>query len=300
MVAALALVLPVLIVGCQTLIQAGGPALAEKPAGAVRIATYNVHYIVLGKAEGAWSLSDWERRKGPLDLAVKALEADIVAFQEMESFLSGNDGSVNLARDWLLARNPGYAAAASGDWRRFPSTQPVFYRRDRFTVLAQGWFFFSETPDEIYSRTFDGGYPAFASWVRFRDRESGAVFRVVNVHFDYRSEENKRRSADLVAARIAPWTAAEETVFLAGDTNARLGASIHEPLEAAGLSFTPVAGATYHFNWGIGLFGAIDHLAHSSGARLAASPAVLRRRFAGEWPSDHYPVAADFFLTPEG
>ncbi len=273
----------------------GSAELPDRAPDALRMATYNVHYIILGQQTGPWSVGDWERRKGPLDLAFKALEADVVAFQEMESFAWGSDGSVNLTLDWLLAQNPDYAAAAVGDWQVFPSTQPILYRRDRLRAIDQGWFFFSDTPDVIYSRTFNGSFPAFASWVEF-ERANGVRFRVVNVHFEYSSRSNRLMSAELVVARISPWIAAGEDVFLVGDINARLGARTHRILEGAGLSFAPVAGATYHLNRGLNLFGAIDHIATTDGITLVGEPVVLRQKFDGEWPTDHYPVIADFEL----
>ena len=270
--------------------------LGTPPEGALRIATYNVHYIDLGRQTGAWSVGDWERRRIPFDLAFKAIGADLVAFQEMESFRRGSDGGVNLTLDWLLAQNPGHAAAAVGDWRRFPSTQPILYRTGRLRLEDEGWFFFSETPEVIYSRSFDGSYPAFASWARFRDRRDGKTLRVVNVHFDYASRLNRRLSARLVAERVAPWIAKGERVVLAGDLNVRRGAPVLDTLAAAGLRFLPVAGATYHFNRGLNLFGAIDHIAVSEGVTALGPPKVLRRRLEGEWPSDHYPVIADVRL----
>lgn len=272
--------------------------LAGPAPGTLRVATWNVHYIRLDQATGPWSLADWDRRKGPMDDAFKAMGADIVAFQEMESFQGGDDGSVNLARDHLLALNPAYAAAASGDWRVFPSTQPILYHRDRLRLLDQGWFFFSDTPDVIYARTYDGSWPAFASWARFAPRDGGPAFHVVNVHFEYRSGSNRLRSAALVAERIAPWIAAGQPVLLLGDINARAGSATARRLEDAGLVFTPVAGATYHFNRGLGLFGAIDHIAATADVTPAGPPVVLRQRFRGEWPSDHYPVLADLRLPP--
>ncbi|MEJ6402115.1 endonuclease/exonuclease/phosphatase family protein [Yoonia sp. 2307UL14-13] len=279
----------------QHIRNSGSSALPSRVADTLRIATYNVHYIWLGRATGPWSVGDWERRKGPLDQAFKALDADVVAFQEMESFARGSDGSVNLTLDWLLENNPGYGAAAVGDWEVFPSTQPIFYRADRLSAVDQGWFFFSDTPDVIYSRTFNGSFPAFASWAAFV-RADGRRFRVVNVHFEYSSGSNRLLSAELVADRIGPWVADGETVFLVGDLNARLGAPTVEILEGAGLTFAPVQGSTYHFNRGINLFGAIDHIAVTEGADLARAPVVLREKFAGEWPTDHYPVIADYRL----
>ncbi len=296
MIAGAAILAAALLVGCQSLRLSQGPALSGKPQGALRIASYNVHYIRLDAADGPWSRGDWERRKRPLDAAFKALGADVVAFQEMESFSRGSDGGVNLALDWILQRNPDFAAAATGDWRAFPSTQPILYRPARLRLEDQGWYFFSDTPDVIYSRTFDGSWPAFASWARFRDLESGEDVVVTNVHLEYRSRSNRRLSAGLIVERTAPVIAAGTRAILVGDLNARLGSTTVGIFEAAGFAFQPVRGATYHFNRGLNLFGAIDHIAISGDIRAIRDPVVLRRKFGGEWPTDHYPVVGDFRL----
>ena len=285
-------------VGCQTWRNSGQVTAPDQHSDALRIGTYNVHYIILSQETGAWSVGDWERRKGPLDLAFKAVDADVIGFQEMESFARGSGGRTNLTLDWLLDQNPDYAAAAVGDPATFPSTQPIFYRKAKITLQDQGWFFFSDTPDQIYSRTFNGSFPAFASWAVFTDTGNGAAFRVINVHTDYASRSNRLQSADLIAARMAPWIAAGETVFLIGDLNARLGDTVVDILADAGLTFSPVSGSTYHLNRGLNLFGAIDHIAYRGAASPVGDPFVLRQKFAGEWPTDHYPVAADFQITP--
>ena len=280
----------VMLAGCgQEAAELGPPS-----PDVLRVATYNVHYIVLSEATGSWSVGDWEVRKGPLDEAFKALDADVVGFQEMESFSRGSDGSVNLARDWLAARNPAYGVAANGDWAAFPSTQPIFYRRERLALVDQGWFFFSETPDVIYSRTFDGSYPAFASWAAFDERGGGARFRVVNLHFDYSSGSNQRKSAALVAARIAPWIEAGERVFVIGDVNDDQDSAPARAMAEAGVTFMPVVGSTWHWDMGLNVTGPVDHLAYSAGIEPVGGPVVLRQKFSGEWPTDHYPVVGDF------
>lgn len=287
-----------LLLGCGP--QSDDARLPAPPSDTVRIATHNVHYIRLNADSGRWSRTDWEDRKPALDAAFKAVAPDIIGFQEMESFAGGDDGSTNLARDWLLAQNPGYAAGASGDWRTFPSTQPILYRTDRFTALDQGWFFFSDTPDQIYARTFDGSYPAFASTLRLRDRRDDRVLTVINVHFEYKSGANRLKSAALVAARAAPLIAAGERVVLIGDLNALRGSRTAQILKDAGFAFLNVTGSTYHFDRGVNLFGAIDHIALAGPVTAAGPPQVLRRRYDGRWPSDHYPVAADIRLQDDG
>ncbi len=286
-----------LLLACGAhLLNSGGAALPAKPPDALRVATLNVHYIVQDSGDGPWSVPGWERRKTPMDALFKAMAPDILALQESETFPATNRDGTNLTLDFLLAQNPGYAAAATGDPSRFPSTQPILYRTDRLTPLDQGWFFFSDTPDMIYSRTFDGSWPAFASWTEFRG-PSGRVFRVVNLHFEYRSRSNRRLSAALVRDRIAPVIAEGTPVVLVGDINAMRGSATMDRLAQAGLSFLPVEGATYHFGRGINLFGAIDHIAHSDGFTPRGAPVVLRRRFGDTWPSDHYPVVADLSLA---
>lgn len=264
--------------------------------GALRLVSMNTHYILLNAPDGPWSVAGWERRKDALTAVLRPLDADLIAFQEMESFQRGGDGSVNLARDHLLATMPGFAVAASGDWRSFPTTQPILYRPERLNLLDQGWFFFSDTPDVIYSRTFNGSYPAFASWAWFEDHETGERLRVVNVHFDYSSAGNRLASAALVAERLSPWLQADERVVLVGDLNAMAGSRTAGILRETGLALTPARGATYHLNRGLNLFGAIDHVLHDCNIRLDARPVAIREKPGNVWPSDHYPVLAQFHV----
>ncbi len=270
--------------------------LPDAPAGTLRVASYNVHYIRAGEEEGAWSLADWEARKGSLAATVRATGADLIAFQEMESFTRGSDGSLNLARDHVAAENPGYALAAVGDWREFPSTQPIFYRPEVLDLRDAGWFFFSDTPDQIYSRTFNGSWPAFASWAEFAPLGGGDPFRIVNVHFDSRSGTNRRLSAELVAERLEPVIEARVPVILLGDLNTFGPTQPMRILQGAGLLFPGVPGATFHMDLGLHLLPAIDRIGVTEGIAVEGGPYVLQDSFEGDWGSDHHPVIADLRL----
>ena len=282
------------LVACNSL----PTTLVDKPPQSLRLASYNVHYIIAFRETGAWSVGDWERRKGPMQTAFKAINADVMAFQEMESFRRGAPTGENLNLEWLLAQNPDYGAAAVGDPLEFPSTQPILYRTARLDLRDQGWFFFSETPDVIYSRTYNGSFPAFTSWATFADRDTGEVFTIFNLHTDFRSRDNRQRSAALVAERIKPRIDAGETIFVVGDFNARKGAKTLRIIEEAGISFWPVQGSTYHLNAGINLFGAIDHLGGTANTQPITRPIAVRQKFDGEWPTDHYPIVGDIQINP--
>lgn len=271
--------------------------IPEAPPDTFRIATYNVHYIIDRPGDGRWSLGGWEDRKEPLAVAVGALEADVIGFQEMETFGGESVAERNLALDWLLAEHPQYSAGAVGDPTEFPSTQPILFRSKRFTLRDQGWFFFSNTPDVLYSRTFNGSYPAFASWVVLEDRTTEQTFRAVNLHTDFRSYQNRKRSLALVRERVTPWVEAGETVFVLGDFNAWRGSHLHGELETVGFHFATTTAATYHFDRGLNLFPAIDHIAATPDVQFVGPSVVVQRQFAGQWPTDHYPVVADVTLS---
>lgn len=277
------------MVACNSLPQ---PVQDPRP-DSLRVATYNVHYIWLDRATGDWSVGDWDRRKGPMQTAFRSLEADVVGFQEMESF-GRNSAPANLTLDYLREQNPDYAVAAVGDPADFPSTQPIFYRKDRLRLRDEGWFFFSDTPDVIYSRTFNGSWPAFTSWAEFED-SAGTVFRVYNLHTEYRSMSNKQLSVALVVDRIAE-PMSQMPVFVIGDFNAIGGSTTLGILEDAGVVFDPVQGSTFHFNRGINLFPAIDHIGYTADITPLGDAFSVRGRFDGEWPTDHYPVVGDFQL----
>ena len=284
------------LVGCQQVRLSPWTKLPEKPEGTLRVATWNVHYFWLEREEGRWGLSGWEARKGPMDVAFKALEADLVAFQEMESFSRRSDGNVNLTRDFLLDQNPDYRAAATGDARVLPPTQPIFYRPDVLEVLEEGWFHFSPTPDVLYSRGFDGATPSFASWAVFRRKADGAVFRTINIHFDAFSSTNRMASTELTAERMQPWLDAGETVILLGDFNALHGSRILAKFEALGIIFPKVPGATFPLSRGLHLFGAIDHIGVSTAAMAPSEPMLFNRKTGEVWASDHHPVLLDLEL----
>lgn len=294
--AALAVVAALLLVACGVhLVQTDRTELAPAPPGSLRVSTFNVHWISLRATEGPWSVAGWDRRKGPMTQVLRDIAPDILALQEAESFPGSNRDGTNLTVRHLLETLPELGLAASGAPQMFPPTQPILYRRDRLRLRDQGWFFFSDTPDVIYSRTFNGGFPAFASWAAF-ETTSGQNFRVVNVHTDFGSRSNRRLSADLIAARIAPWIAEGITVFVVGDLNALHGAYTLRTIAQTGVTFLPSSGATFHMNRGLHLFGAIDHIGASDGATAVGDPVIVRTRPDGIWPSDHYPVYADFML----
>lgn len=71
----------------------------------------------------------------------------------------------------------------------------------------------------------------------------------------------------------------------------------YKAAQSASGVFNLTVPSTYHLNLGLNLFGAIDHIRTIGPARLANDQVVIRPRFNGEWPTDHYPIVADYVLS---
>jgi len=259
--------------------------------GDFTIASFNIHYLAVGR-----DVMPWDERKEAVREVLEELDADLVAFQEMETFGGGHMSEENIQLDFVLDSFPRYEAAAIGDPERYPSTQPIIYRADRFRAVEQGFFFFSPTPDVIYSRPWHARFPAFASWALFERLATGERFYVYNVHFDASSARNRLKSASLTIERIDE-RSVDAPVLVVGDFNAPLAFPTMRRFMRSGLDHSGIRRATFHFKRGFNLIPAIDHILHSEGLETLKGH-IARGDSDGVYPSDHYPVMTAVTFDP--
>lgn len=274
------------VAGClhtQPNFETASPPRGDR-ANDIVFGTFNIHYISPRQKKMKWE----DRREAVVEI-LREGSADVIGFQEMETFVGGHWNEENRQLDWIVRHFPEYAVSATGDPREFASTQPILYRRERFEAVGQGFFFFSPDPDVIYSRPWDGRYPAFCSWSRLFDRKTGRSFYVYNVHFDHGSPQNRLKSARLVAERVSTRMHPGDAAVIFGDFNAPKFFGAVMTLRNNGFTLAQTTGSTFHFNRGINLLPAIDHVLFSDGL-FHRETTVIRKRFAGVWPADHYPV----------
>ncbi len=259
-------------------------ALAQSSC-AIHVASFNIHYIVPHDKN-----DDWEERKTAVTKVLKDIDADIIAFQEMETFEGGHYSHRNLQLDWINSTTTGYKNAATGNPKFFPSTQPILYKPAKFIAVNQGFFFFSDTPDLIYSRQWDGRYPYFCSWARFRSRCNDKDLYVFNVHNDYKSRENRLKSSALISDRIKTNVLENVPMVVLGDFNASKQSKEIGLLEAVGLSVVQPGGATFR-RWGLNIGPAIDHVLVSKEFKPQSDIKVWKNQYDGVYPSDHNPIS---------
>ena len=253
------------------------------PSG-FRVATLNVHYIYEGQKR-----LNWDRRKNAVVEVIREGDPDIIAFQEMETFAGSSFNHENKQLQYVLDHLAEYSVASIGDAESYPSTQPILYKTQRFEHLDQGFFFFSPTPDIIYSRPWEGRWTFYCSWSEFMDKERGRSFFLFNVHYDTFNTENKVKTTDLILSRIPK----DKALIIAGDLNTLRGMKPFTLFDDHGLSWAETRGSTFHFNIGLNLYSAIDHIFFSRDFAQTQS-LIIRKKYEGVYPSDHYPVFVDF------
>ncbi len=182
--------------GCRS---ASPPAADAEP---LRVMTFNLRLNVASDGENAWP----NRR----DAVARIIDGvDLVGVQEaLPGMLEDLDARLP-AYDRI---GVGRQADGGGEY------SAILYRADRFDVLDSGTFWLSETPDVPGSQSWDAALPRIATWGRFRDQSTGAVFLHVNTHFDHIGVTARQESARLLVQRL-PALADGAPAVLTGDFN---------------------------------------------------------------------------------
>jgi endonuclease/exonuclease/phosphatase family metal-dependent hydrolase len=289
-------ILPVILILLPNALSGYAESASETgvETGELVVGSFNIHYTTPWQKKMVW-----EQRREAVLVVLRRGDADIIGFQEMETFVGSHWNQNNEQLDWVLTHFPEYGVTAVGDPRHYPSTQPILYRKSRFQALDQGFFFFSSNPDQLYSRPWKGRFPAFSSWARLKYRESGISLYVYNLHFDYSSLQNRLNSARLLVDRIASREHPEDGVIVLGDFNSPHFFRPVRIVAAAGLTVAETRGSTFHFNRGITVQPAIDHVLYSN-AFTHMGTQVIRDRIDSRWPSDHFPLFVTLLINSGG
>jgi endonuclease/exonuclease/phosphatase family metal-dependent hydrolase len=200
----------------------------------------------------------------------------------------------------------GFYGVGRDDGKQDGEYTGIYYRKDKLVLLGEDSFWLSdspETPGSKFNKAQDA-LTRMASWVRLRDKASGATFLVLNTHWDHISKVARRLSAALILDRImkhgddspaivmgdlnAPETSRELRTLLQGDRALSDSYRVLFP--------TPSTDEGSFGGWEGKRDGArIDFILHTKQFEPVAAE-VVRTNYDGLWPSDHYPVTATLQL----
>ena len=169
--------------------------------------TFNVRYGMADDGPDSWAT-----RRERLIVTIRAFSPDLLATQEC----------LAAQADDLRAAFPEYAFVGVGrdDGALAGEMCAIFYRRDRFTKLAEGHFWLSDTPRVPGSVGWDAALTRMATWVELRDNlHPQVILHAFDTHFDHLGEEARRHSAMLLRDSVAAKTGYRHAIVM-GDFNA--------------------------------------------------------------------------------
>jgi endonuclease/exonuclease/phosphatase family metal-dependent hydrolase len=255
----------------------------------LRVMSFNVRNSNAKDGEDAWP-----KRTELFFGTIAAYAPDLIGFQEV----------LANQHDALTARLSDYAFAgvARDDGKRKGEWSCVAYRKSRFTAVADGNFWLSETPEVIGSKSWDAALTRICSWVRLRETATGKEFVLANTHFDHVGKIARQEASKVISQRVSV-IAAGVPALLTGDLNINEDnpayAVFVKPTTPGAIRWTdafrevhPQRGPeelSFHAFKGGTKGSRIDFIFHTDHF-VATEAAIDRTAKDGRYPSDHYPV----------
>lgn len=176
-------------------------------AQSLNVASYNVRLLTDADYKSG---NGWSQRVDCL--------CDVIRFSDFDIFGAQEVKYEQLSDMLYRLQDYDYVGVGRDDGAQGGEYSPVFYKKERFTLLDSGTFWLSETPDKV-SKGWDARHRRVCSWGYFKDKVSRRKFWFFNLHMDHIGIVARRESAKLVLARIAEMCGKNASVVLTGDFN---------------------------------------------------------------------------------
>lgn len=258
------------------------------PGSMLTVMTFNLRY---GTAKDEGHL--WPDRKTSALTAITETHPDVLGLQEAEDFQ--NEYFIeNLGAEYEFV-GEGRGGGTDDEY------SSIFFRKSRFFLARAGRFWLSDTPEVVGSKSW-ANLPRIVTWIDLVERGSGVRIFALNTHFAHDSDVARKKSAVLIRQRLAELVPAGARVIMMGDFNCipgsepylillgEGGGALQDSRVATGVSPT----GTFHDFKGPSEGGQpIDWILFGKGLK-ANEYKVLDGKYAGVFPSDHFPVMATF------
>jgi endonuclease/exonuclease/phosphatase family metal-dependent hydrolase len=193
-----------------------------------------------------------------------------------------------------------FYGAGRDDGKEKGEHSAIFFRKDRFSLLKNGDFWLSQTPDQPSMGWDASCCNRICSWVYLNDKKTGKNFYFFSAHFDHQGKIARVESSKLMLQRINS-IAGNEPVIFVGDLNGDQQSEWYKNIDNSDLlddSYRQV-NFPYSNNGSFNGFGKtlasneiIDHIFISKHF-LVSRWGILSDSYHGKFPSDHFPVLAE-------
>ena len=176
---------------------------------------------------------------------------------------------------------------------------PIFYHKELYTLINQGTFWLSETPD-VMSKDWESEHYRICSYVVLLDNQTHKEFAVLNTHLDNVSATARINSISVILDKIH--SLGYPTVIM-GDFNATENSKAYKIATEALLDVKYqvendyVQTATYN-NWGQEHNNrTIDYFLITPIGFTVNSYEVITTTYDGNYASDHFPIVTTLTLA---
>ncbi len=262
--------------------------IPEKSEEATRIMSFNVRC----KNDGEQTITN--RSKVALEV-IKQYAPDSFGVQEctprwkriLALNLDGKYACVGAARDYY------------GPFTEYSS---IYYLKDKYNCIDSGTFWLSETPEKIWTKSFDSACFRVASWALLEDKETGMRYTHINTHLDHVLETTREAQMEVLIECVNK-VANGSPIIVTGDFNAYEDNSL--VYDVACESFNDTKKVAVNSDTGRTFTdygtkeedgtGAIDFIFADKSLQVDTYK-IIRNTVQGIYPSDHYPIVADIVI----
>lgn len=170
----------------------------------IKVMTYNIRYD--NPQDG---INQWDKRKSKVFALIKKYDPDIFGIQE---------GLFNQLEDIKQNLPYSYIGVGRDDGKTKGEFSAIFFKKGRFSILDQGTFWLSETPEIPGSKNWDAAITRISTWAKVQDIKTKQVFYHFNTHFDHIGKAARAQSAAIIKSKIKS-IAANQPVIVTGDFN---------------------------------------------------------------------------------
>ncbi len=248
----------------------------------IRIMSYNIRCHApddLGK-------KSWFYRANYVVDTIEKAQPTIIGFQEVTSWQYKYLCDTLALYDSIITYRDNIPVYSEGC--------PVFYRTDLYTLVDQGSFWLSETPD-VMSKDWGAACYRICTYAILKDNATEKEFVVFNTHLDHVSDEARIKGIQVVLDKIKEFGSIP--AMLIGDLNAvedseTYISATNSFLDAKYQTENTMTSCTFQ-DWGEQLDReCIDYIMISKTDFKVNEYKVIRDTYDGNYTSDHFPIIA--------
>ena len=241
----------------------------------IKIMSFNIRY---GLARDG--VNHWQYRKALALARIKTFQPDLLGLQECLDPYQADFVRDNL-KDYLF-----YGVHRSDS---DVEMAPALLRKKKFTLLDQGCFWLSESPQVVGSKNWDAAFPRTCTWFKLLEKATGKELIFLNTHFDYQPVAIKE-SAQVLQQWVME-NVGQLPLIITGDFNAEKNSHAYQLLTRQLFDTHPNCQTTFHDFGKLKSAWSIDWILASEHFSVLDSSIDNYHKNA-LYPSDHYPLTA--------